>query len=275
MLAFIVLSVFFNLKSILMNINKYNTLKTLQTDGNESYVFKKEELDVDFKNDITIDSLLIRKSTRFSSAAYAFDLPFELCNAIEGLDFFAYKSTYQRLGVLLCQFLFSDRNYFTLQLPHSTSEIKTLFVFVERQESSDFFLETEQTETYKSYEYWPSEVDKFEFSKPPFSDRIVTNKSLPKFNYAWSNEQDSYSSQRISKADQLVLRLNISGLCELGSLWIDLGRDKNKIDKVCLENPHLGFGGVAPTSLEACFWLPGSIAFYNDDLDELYFPERE
>ena len=88
MLAFIVLSVFFNLKSILMNINKYNTLKTLQTDGNESYVFKKEELDVDFKNDITIDSLLIRKSTRFSSAAYAFDLPFELCNAIEGLDFF-------------------------------------------------------------------------------------------------------------------------------------------------------------------------------------------
>ena len=275
MLAFIVLSVFFNLKSILMNINKYNTLKTLQANGEESYIFKKEDIDQDFGKSSIQESIIVRKSEHHYDGFFEANEPFEICNAIEKLDVLAYKSTYQNMGVLLLQFLFSERNYFTIKLTHPNSEIKTLYIYVNRQSPKDFFLEIEQPVIYKSFEYWPSDVTKFAFSQPPFSDRIIPKKSLPLFSYAWSNERDYNTPLRNAKADQLILKLDVTGLCALASLWIDMGRDKNKIDEVCLEHPHLGFGGIAPTSLEVCFWLPGSIAFYNDDLDELYFPERE
>lgn len=249
-------------------------LLILKANGEDSFVFKKGKVLIDICKPIKLDSIILRKSRRSISYVGIDDnLPFDINRIAESFDCYTYCQEYIKLGVLAFELLFHNQSYLEFDISHPLSEIKKIFIYQEQYKSSHPFLKIKQKQEYESYEYFPQKVSKFPFSGGGFSSERdePLKDSLPQFDFGWSNENNSYVDNRVKKADQLIISLNENGICELASLFIDIGRDENKQDEICLEHPTLGFGGVKFNSIEAKFWLPNNIKFYCDNLDDLNF----
>lgn len=242
-------------------------LSLLKIENDEEFVFTKKLFKKDL-SPITLDNLIVRKLTRSFQDAIEEKMPFEIIQFHSFIDWYTYKSEYLNFGVLLFHLLLSTKSYIEIQLAHSNTEIKTIYIYLNRRIINNSSLEVNTTETYKSYHYYPWSVDKFALSP---AHRDIHVKDSPSFYYGWSNSTDSQGENRDQKADQLIIWLEIEGLCALAELFIDIGRDENDQDEICLENPTNGFGGVGKDSLDVRFWLPNSFGFYGNHLDELHF----
>jgi len=187
---------------------------------------------------------------------------------VGAVDFYGYKSSYEILGLYLFQLLFSKEHYIHLKLTRRQSQIQDLFLHIDRTVVKDIFQKTAPLESVQ-YDYFREIVEKFPLSGNGFSERRLDVEDCPIFLFGWNDNQKSYAEDRIQYADQLILKINLDGLCALATLFLDMGALENEQDEVCLEHPSLGFGGTGSNSLEARFWLPNSFGFYCDSLDDL------
>lgn len=244
-------------------------LKTLAID--DEFLFQKGLSQTDISQPIELKDLLFRKTERFMGYAGDNNLPFESFDHINGVDFYAYKSTYTTLGILSFELLFSDEKYIEIQVQHSQSQIRQFFIYLDKENRHPTHTELQigQKETYTFFRYFPQEVDKFPLSS--FTKRGIIKDALPHFGLGCSNYHSNFKKDYVEKADQLVLTITVTSLIQLAELWLDIGLNKNKQSEICLENPLYGFGGVNKRSIETRFWLPNSFGFYTENINDLKF----
>lgn len=222
-----------------------------------------------FQQVVTFEDLVITKRNRHIGFVDGDEkLPFEIMHQIGGVDFYGYKSTYESLGLYLFQLLFSNKEYIHLKLPRAQSEIQNVFLYIQRFVSNDFYLKSAPI-VYTGYDYFREYIEKFPLSGRGFSERSVKEDACPTFLLACSDYQKNYDAERVKHADQLIISVTIDGLCALATVFLDMAAEENERDEVCLEHPTLGFGGTGANSLEARFWLPNSLGFYCDSLNDL------
>ena len=248
------------------NFKKHTQLHNLKQ-GEELPLLKSDF--EGFEQAVPFPDLIIAKRNRHIGYAGGGEkLPFEIMHQIGAVDFYGYKSSYEALGLYFFQLLFSSESYVHLKLTRPQSEIQDLFLHIDRTVVKDPFLKTTPLESVQ-YDYFREIVEKFPLSGNGFSERRLDDEDCPIFLFGWSDDQKSYSEDRIQHADQLILNLTLDGLCALATLFLDMAAQENVQNEVCLEHPSLGFGGVGPNSLEARFWLPNSFGFFCDSLDDL------
>lgn len=242
-------------------------IKLQELEVDNDFLFTKGVSGIDISGKIELTDILFRKGGRFIGYAPPENLPFEICDRVESYDCYAYKKSYTTLGIILFELLFSSQPYIEINILNNQSEIKQLFVYVNRENKSALlpFLKVKQKEIFESFEFFPAKIDKY-----PFTD-IIDNENLPTFHFSCSNYQDIHTKNRIEKADQLILSTSISGLVFIAELFLNIGRIGNKQDEICLENPLYGVGGVSQTSIEARLWLPNSFGFYTEKIEDLKF----
>ena len=253
------------------NFNSYKTIseKLSKLNIDSSYIFTKELFDGELKN-IQVANLILRKSKRSIHLGTDKDFPFEI-NIVHGaIEWLTYKDVYLNFGILLFDLLFSKNAYATINITQANSQIKTIYFYLDRKKNDIVFLETAQNEAYKSYEFIPSKISKFPFSS--FGSDAIKTDDAPAFYYGWS---DSKNTDKTQKADQLIITLNVVNLCKLAELFLNIGNKENNLDEICLENSIDGFGGVWHNSLESRFWLPNSLYFYSDDIDDMRFQNEK
>ncbi len=245
-----------------------NTLLNLKLD--EEFIISRNMSYWDISQPIIMNNILLRKSVH-SYGGVEDKLPFEILQNMSQIEFYTYKEEIIQLGMILFQLLFSKFSYVEIKIPHPKSEIKQLFFYFPKnvRNTNYYGLKIKQEESFESYEYSRTEVTKFPFSSF-LSSREIEDK--PNFSLCSSDFITNHSSQISAKADQLVISLpSVVGLIEFAKFLMDMGNTHNEQTEVCLENPLFGFGGVDTSSIEACFWLPGSFAFFGaDNIDELF-----
>lgn len=235
----------------------------------DDFLFTKDGIPIDLSRPYALDRLIVRKGIRFVGDA-ASASAFEIVHRANASEWYAHKEGYTELGLLLLASLLQGRETVEITLGHPTSQIKQLFVYMRPREIS-MFLKVERPEMYASFEYYVQEVHKFPFSWPQQNPRDFDPEALPELVLSCSDYHANHADDAFEKADQLVVILEVPGLLSLAELWLDMGTEANERDEVCLENPLYGFGGVSQRSVEARFWLPGSLGFYTDELDDLRF----
>ncbi len=247
-------------------------IQQLQSIGlDQEFLLKKGLTKIDISKPIAIKDFLLRKTERSVGYAGGDNLPFESFDHVDGIDLYAYKTTYTTLGILLFELLFSTEKYIEIQVSQAQSQIQQFFVYLDRENRHHLHhsLQIEQKETYASFEYFSQQVEKFPFAS--FAKREVITDALPHFALACSGYHSSFKRDYIEKADQLILTLTVSGLVQLAELLLDIGRNDNEISEICFENPLYGFGGVNEKSIDVRFWLPNSFGFYTEKIEALKF----
>ncbi len=223
---------------------------------------------VDITKPIPLHNILFRKGKRgIVDANTSGELPFEICHNLEQPDCYAYKETYTALGIILLELLFSNNHYAQCTIPHKNSEIQQLFFYLDRETHNIRGLHKESLERYGAYCYSPNILEKY-----PVRAEIDSEEQLSTFLYGWSESiAGQYGDAPVMKADQLIVSLTVESLIWLAQLFLDIGNTYNTQTEICLENPLYGVGGVSATSIEIRFWLPGSFAFYTDNINDLQF----
>jgi hypothetical protein len=240
----------------------------------EEFLLTRGISKTNIKKPIELQNILFRKRDRFIGyTTTPSNLPFELNHKIDGIDGYAFKEVFVKIGVLLLELLFSKQVYLEFKINHPQSEIKQLFFYLNKEFKNKYssFLKIEQPETYDSFEYFAQRVDKFPFSKLPNNTREVLKEALPNFYLGSSEDPYLHSEEYIKKADQLITVLSVDGLVQLAELFLDIGNSNNTQTEICLENPLYGFGGTDQRSIEIRFWLPDSFGFYTNDINTLKF----
>ncbi len=233
-----------------MNEDLINKISSLNIEGSDKIKIQKDDLKITLSKPIILEDIIFRKTTHLYCDATV-DTPFEICNNIVMIDWYAYKKAYTIMGLLLFKLLFSKHSYIELKINHPKSEIKQLFFYLNKEKFLG--LEVDQKETYKSYKYYASKVDKYPFSD--LEDEVL------EFTLGCSKhllEQFGFEKQ----ADQIIVSLDISGLITLAELFLNIGNINNQQTEICI-------AGVKHN--EVRFWLPNSFAFYTEDIDDLEF----
>lgn len=203
------------------------------------------------------------------------DLPFEVEHFVPSHDWVAHAEGYTQIGLWLFHLLFSGRAWAGLRLTHARSTVGALYVQVREAKPTDAFLELAAPARYARYSYFPAEVSRHAFADAPMSrETRVGADDRPDFHFGWSDFAQR-QQRKLRSVDQVIVTVTPSGLCALAGLLLDFGRADNAVTEVNLEVPVFGFAGVVPGSHEARFWLPGSLAFWCDSLDDLEFPARD
>ena len=200
------------------------------------------------------------------------DPPFALTDWTLGFEGFALPEAYRRFGLWLLHILFSGRAWAGLELTHPVSRARRFYVQIDRPVNLPYGLQREGRERFSGYIYSPKQV-----WRHPFADSDMTAieriqpQDRPLFAFGWSDQQDAYR-HNISKADQIILHATPAGIAAMAALMIDMAHPTLGRDEINLEPPIIGFAGTQPRSIEARFWLPGTVAFPGKDLNSLYFP---
>ncbi len=241
-------------------------LANLQSDI-KPFAIKRGISGLDITKPIPLHNILFRKG-KHGYAGTHLELPFEICHNLEKSDCYAYKETYTILGIILLELLFSNNHYAECTIPHENSEVRQLFFSLDRETHNIYGLHKESSERYDAYDYWPNILERYPVTTEPGSEE-----QLPVFSYGWSESIVAGQSgdALTPQADQLIASLTVESLIWLAQLFLDIGNTHNTQTEICLENPLYGVGGVSPTSIEIRFWLPNSLAFYADNINDLQF----
>ncbi len=200
------------------------------------------------------------------------DRPYEISDRTVGVITYAEPEALRRIGLWMLHLLFSGRAWGGLELTHPTSRVKHLYVEIEQPEPVPYFLKTEGKLRYTAYEHWPKEVRRHPFAEIGMSGvHRVEPEDRPLFAFGWS-ERQSAMEPKVTKADQLIIALSPAGLCAMASLFFDIGHKTLGHNEVDMEPPIVGFAATQPRSIEARFWMPGSLGFYADSLDGITLP---
>ena len=200
------------------------------------------------------------------------DRPFELLDQTQGFELYIEAEPLRRLGLWLLHLLFSGRDWAGLDLSHPVSRAKWLYVEIIETGPADSFLSVAEPPRFTSYEHWPQEVRRHAFAEAAMAGAVrVAPEDRPRFAFGWS-DPDWNAAWSPRTADQIIWQLTPRGLCALASLFFDMGHPILGLTEVDMEPPIVGFAATHPRSIEARFWLPGSMGFYADSLDGIRLP---
>ena len=216
---------------------------------------------------LPFDGHVIRRPTRrISGSADLPKAPFEIQDVSFGHDWYAEAEGYRRISLWLFHVLFSGYDFAGLRLSHDQSQIRELWVLVERPVS---LLKYDAPARVIGYDY---------YGRPPIrhaffgDDRIAQDADRPLFRFGWSNDAGRFKADPCD-ADQIILAISTEGLAAFAALLLDFASPWSDLDEINLEPPFTGFGGTRPLSLEARFWRPGSFGFWAQSLEELNFDD--
>ena len=200
------------------------------------------------------------------------DRPFEVMDQSKGFELYIEPDPLRRLGFWLLHLLFSGRDWAGLNLTHPMSRSKWLYVELVDPQRPNGFLQVEAPLKFSAYEHWPQQVQRHAFAEPAMAGiERVGVEDRPLFAFGWS-DPDWNGLNTPGTSDQLIWQLTPQGLCALASLFFDMTHPTLGTPEVNMEPPFVGFAATHPRSIEARFWLPGSLAFYSDRLDDLTLP---
>ncbi|ABD56907.1 hypothetical protein [Jannaschia sp. CCS1] len=219
--------------------------------------------------DLIIDTNYTR---HIGSAGTGGDRPFEIMDQSPGFITYVEPETLRRVGLWLLHLLFSGRHWAGLTLTHPLSRAKWLYVQINHVLPERGFLTSTGGFSYSAYEHWPQEVRRHPFADPAMSGvERVEPEDRPCFAYGWSTpDYNGRMDQR--NADQIIMDLTPRGLVAMAALFFDIGHKTHGHDEVDMEPPHVGFAATHPRSIEARFWMPGSMGFYAETLDGITLP---
>lgn len=199
------------------------------------------------------------------------DLPFEVIDRVRGFDGFAMPEGYRRFGLWLLHLLFSGREWAGLELTHPKSRAATFYAHIQHPAEYLAGLRIGQRATYSGYDYWPQEVTRHAFAGSAMTpvQRLDHENDRPFFTFGWSQKNIQHQ-WNYAKADQIIFDATPPGIAALAALMIDMAHPSLGRDEVNIEAPVIGYAATQPRSIEARFWLPGSFAFPEDKLDDLW-----
>ncbi len=200
--------------------------------------------------------------------------PFEITDRSPGFEVFAQAEGFRRVGLWLLHLLFSGRDWAGLRLTHPTSRARWFYVDIQRPAPRIFGLQPAGPIRYVAFDYSPQEVWRHPFASADMTAvHRVDEVDRPFFGFGWSapHANDLWN---IADADQVILQATPEGIAAMASVLIDMAHPTLGRDEINFEPPYAGFAATQPRSLEARFWLPGSIAFPAETLDGLALPPR-
>ncbi|MBT0957748.1 hypothetical protein IV417_10135 [Alphaproteobacteria bacterium KMM 3653] len=200
------------------------------------------------------------------------DLPFEIVDQTFGFDALAEPEGFRRMGLWLMHFLLSGREWAGLELTHPTSRAQYFYARIRPPAPRDHKLKQAAAVSYSEYEYWPTEVWRHPFANAAMA-RVhrVAKPDRPLFAFGWSRDALKNQFDR-EKADQIILEATPEGIAAMACVLIDMAHPTLGREEINFEVPGIGFAGTQKRSIEARFWLPNSMAFYCDTLDQLVLP---
>lgn len=201
------------------------------------------------------------------------DAPFEIIDRSRGFHALALPEGYRRFGLWLLHLLFSGREWAGLALTHPESRARWFYARVRRPENPVFGLRNTGPERYADYVHYPQEVWRHPFAGPDMTrvERLRSPGDRPRFAFGWS--RDARADQwDVAKADQIILEATPAGIGAMAGLMLDFPHPTLGRDQIDMEPPEIGFAATQPRSIEARFWLPGSLVFPGDRLEDLCFP---
>lgn len=239
-----------------MNENLIDRLKNLGLD--ERFLFKKEDFE-NWNSQLSYPELVVLEGNgRFSGYFYNAEYPVEVVDHQKNVEFCGYKDSYIQWGVDLVAMVLTQTDVLEIELSHSKSGIKKLYVYRDQRKPIDYFgLKYSHILTMKSFNYYSRNVVRYPFNE-------VEELYIPSFKYAWQNDQERYKQNTLP--DYVVITASTEGLLYLAEVFLNFGRVQEQNNEINFERVSSGF---LLNSLEARFWLPGSLFFYNDDLESL------
>lgn len=200
------------------------------------------------------------------------DKPFEIVDQSYGFECFAEPEGFRRTGLWLMHFLMSGREWAGLKLTHPTSRAQYFYACIEQPMPRDYKLKTAAPISFSEYEYEPREVSRHPFADASMSPvHRVEELDRPFFAFGWSRTLIQHQFDR-EKADQIIFRATPEGIAAMACTLIDMAHPTLGRDEINIEPPIIGFSATQHRSIEARFWLPNTMAFYCDTLDELVLP---
>lgn len=201
------------------------------------------------------------------------DKPFKISDRSLGFNAFALPDGYRRFGLWLLQLLFSGREWAGLKLTHPKSRSRYFYAHVLRPEKELYGLQIATPETWSGYLHNPQEVWRHPFADHDMTpvQRLTREEDRPFFAFGWSDDQQRQQWD-IPHADQLIFQATPAGIAAMAGLMFDMAHPTFGRDEINMEPPIIGFAATQPRSIEARFWLPGSLCFPEDSLDDLWMP---
>jgi len=199
-------------------------------------------------------------------------LPFGITDHTFGFEGFAQAEGFRRIGLWLMHLLLSGREWAGLHLTHPTSRAQYFYARIERPSPRDHKLRQAAPTLFSEYEYWPQEV-----WRHPFADvsmvpvHRVDEPDRPLFAFGWSRDGLHHQLDP-SEADQIILEATPEGIAAMACLLMDMAHPILGREEVNIEPPIIGFAGTRHRSIEVRFWLPNTLAFHCDTLDQLKLP---
>jgi len=200
------------------------------------------------------------------------NLPFGIVDHNFGFEAFAEPEGFRRVGLWLMHFLLSGREWAGLKLTHQTSRAQYFYAHIQRPVPRDYLLKQAAPILYSEYEYWPQEVWRHPFADASMSPvHRVEEQDRPFFAFGWSRDANQCQFDP-EKADQIILDATPEGIAAMACILMDMAHPTLGREEINMEAPLIGFAGTQHRSIEARFWLPDTLAFYCDTLDELVLP---
>jgi hypothetical protein len=170
---------------------------------------------------------------------------------VDRLHFFAEKPAYRRLGLLILACVFSSTiSKVRLGLNHPRSELRSIHIESEKAaHRSDFgYFEAPH---HLLHDCGPTKNSYYPLARSSSQDR-----DLPEF--LLTNEKEiCETEEEWRRRDTLKGFGTHWGAVTLARLLIDMSIPETEQNEFILES-YPGHKSIAPWSVEACFWLPGS-----------------
>lgn len=237
-------------------------------DGDREFLFSADEWRLK-SADLTFPKLALDRSFHFFSLVED-DLPVEVIQRRPVANWYAERDGYIALGIQLIALVLSDIACLTVHLTHRESRIGQIY-FHKYPPMAVSPLLTHEPVRFTSYLYIPDSIDRETFSCSDRAQSEFFGNGPLVTGFSWSDQ--AQNCQQTAMPDGLVIAATPQRMADLGALLIDFGRDETEADEIAMESALDGAGGIAHGSVEQKFWLPGSIAFPQPDLDALSLPQ--
>ncbi len=205
------------------------------------FVINKENLREAENIIIEIDNIIITKKWHYYNDSFR----------IEGLDISTDKHSYCTLGLLILNSLFY-RKQIKVYINNPNSQIKYIHIGCDFNYAEKRF--GLMTDIY-AYNYWATDIR----HRYP----LIDQKEFAKFELINHDGKPCYTDEDWASRNCLQISGSEDLMSTVGELLLNIGNLQNTVDEVSLEC-NVGYGGVAPGSVEINFWLPGSIGFNED-----------
>ncbi len=222
----------------------------IQTDGDESITLSSENLPLP-PSKMTTDNLYILKGEHFYNDWFRVDM----------LGFYAYKETYQRLGLLILSAIFHRVPKIEVRLNHPHSQINSLSV--QPHHNIKEWLTGYHTQPL-AFEYHPKTAYLHPFNC--FNCQI-NPRDLPCFELS-NSKKLNFTDEDWKERDTVKIFGSDAGLVIFAELLLNASLTEGEETEFALESESGGYRAVGISSAEAILYLPGHLAWTEEHWEE-------